>query len=73
MNFHCLIKVNLAADGGRGANAVVSRWHHYFDHHGLGEEDVPLHGDNCAGQNKNNIVMQYLAWRVLTNLHKHHY
>ena len=57
-----------AADGSKGANAVVSRVHYY---HGLGEEEVLLHADNCVGQNKNNIVMQYLAWRVLTNLHKH--
>ena len=50
-----------AADGGKGANAVVSRLHYYFKNHGLGEEEVLLHADNCAGQNKNNIVIQYLA------------
>ena len=46
-----------AADGGKGANAVVSRLHYYFENHGLGEEEVLLHADNCAGQNKNNIVL----------------
>ena len=34
-------------------------------------EEVLLRVDNCAGQNKNNIAMQYLARRGLTNLHKH--
>ena len=25
--------------------------------------------DNCTGQNKNNAVINYLMWRVLTGLH----
>ena len=41
-----------AADGGKGANAVVSRIHYYFEHYGLGEEEAFLHADNCAGQKK---------------------
>ncbi len=28
-----------------------------------------LHADNCTGQNKNNAMIQYLAWRVLTKRH----
>ena len=59
-----------ADDGGEGAKAVVSRLHYYFEHHGEGEEEVLLYADNCAGRNKNNIVMQYLAWRVSTNLYQ---
>ena len=30
---------------------------------------VFLHCDNCTGQNKNNCVLQYLAWRVMTGRH----
>ena len=30
---------------------------------------MPLHVDNCVGQNKNSFMMQYLAWRVLSGLH----
>ena len=41
-----------AADGGKGAYAVVSRIHYYFKNYGLGEEEASLHADNCAGQNK---------------------
>jgi len=25
-----------------------------------------LHADNCAGQNKNNTIVGYLAWRIIT-------
>ena len=45
-----------AGDCGKGANAVVSRLHYFFHHHGLGEKDVYLH---CTGQNKNNCMIQY--------------
>ena len=29
-----------------------------------------LHADNCVGQNKNNTMLHYLLWRVMTGLHK---
>ena len=32
-----------AADGGKGANAVISRLHFYFEHYGLGEVEAFLH------------------------------
>ncbi len=35
----------------------------------IGEKEVYLHADNCTGQNKNNAMVQYLAWRVLTKRH----
>ena len=59
-----------AADSGKGANAVISRLHFYFEHYGLGEEEAFLHADNCTGQNKNSIVMQYLMWRIMEHLHR---
>ena len=58
-----------AGDCGKGANAVVSRLDFFFHNHGFGEKDVFLHADNCTGQNKNNCMVQYLAWRVMTNQH----
>ena len=58
-----------AGDCGKGANAVVSRIHYFFAQHGLGEKHVYLHADNCTGQNKNNCMIQYLMWRVLTSRH----
>ena len=30
---------------------------------------MQLHCDNCSGQNKNNYLMWYLAWRTLHQLH----
>ena len=57
------------SDCGKGANIVISQLHHFFCHHSLGEMEVFLHADNCAGQNKNNMMIQYLSWRVMTRLH----
>lgn len=53
-----------------GANTVVSLLHDFFRRHGHGEEECVLHADNCAGQNKNRTVVNYLAWRVALGLHR---
>ena len=58
-----------AGDCGKGANAVISRLHYFFDYHSLGERVVYLTADNCTGQNKNNAMIQYLLWRTLTDRH----
>ena len=58
-----------SGEAGRGANAVISRLHFFFEEHGLGEKSVHLHADNCTGQNKNNSMMDYLMWRVMTGRH----
>jgi hypothetical protein len=49
---------------------VISLVHNYFEQYSLGEEEIIIHADNCSGQNKNNAMIQYLAWRVLTGKHK---
>jgi hypothetical protein len=54
---------------GKGADAVISLVHHYFENFGLGEKNVIIHADNCSGQNKNNAMIQYLVWRVMSGLH----
>ena len=48
----------------------VSLLHFFFENYGLGEIDVHLHADNCSGQNKNNVMLQYLLWRVLSGRHQ---
>ena len=53
---------------GKGANATISLVHHYLQTHGLNEKRLQLHADNCVRQNKNNMVIQYLAWRVIAGL-----
>lgn len=54
---------------GKGANAIISMLHHFFEAYGLGEKVAHLHADNCGGQNKNRYMIYYLNWRVLTGLH----
>ncbi len=46
---------------GKGANAVISFVHNYFTLYGIGETNLIIHADNCAGQNKNNAMIMYLA------------
>lgn len=58
-----------AGECGKGANNVISRLHFFFKTHGLGEKVVFLHADNCTGQNKNNAMIHYLAWRAATQQH----
>ena len=53
-------------DVGKGANSVISLVHHFLENHGLGEKELGLNADNCIGQNKNNAMIQYLMWHVLT-------
>ncbi|RGB24601.1 hypothetical protein C1646_772843 [Rhizophagus diaphanus] len=55
---------------GKGADITISLVHHYFEKHGLGEKRVIIHADNCTGQNKNNAMIMYLAWRIANNLHE---
>ena len=55
---------------GKGANSVVSMVHHYLKYFTYFEENVCLQADNCIGQNKNNTMVFYLAWRVMVGLNK---
>ena len=55
---------------GKGANATVSLLNHFLDNHGLKEDNMFLHADNCVGQNKNNVLIQYLLFRTLMGHHK---
>ncbi|XP_064646740.1 uncharacterized protein LOC135499730 [Lineus longissimus] len=58
-----------ATNVGKGANCVISLLDFFFDNYGLKETVAHLHADNCSGQNKNNAMVQYLSWRVLTGRH----
>ena len=44
--------------------------HCYLEHYSHGEENICLQADNCVGQNKNNIMTSYLAWRITTGRSK---
>ena len=54
----------------KGADTVISLLDHYFEHHGLKEEHALLSADNCVGQNKNNAMLHYLMYRVMTGKHQ---
>ena len=58
-----------ACTTGKGADTVISYLHHFMEVHGEGETELLLHADNCCGQNKNNALMQYLAWRTVVTQH----
>lgn len=66
-------QVNFLIDEGmsstKGSNEVISYLHYFFNNFGVGETDVDLHCDNCSGQNKNNFMLWYGAWRVARMLH----
>ncbi len=42
--------------------------HHFLSNFTQLEENILLHADNCVGQNKNNAMVEYLAWRIVTGL-----
>lgn len=61
--------IDEAVSCGKGANATISYMHYFFLNYGVGETDVHLNADNCAGQNKNNYFLWYYAWRTIKKLH----
>ncbi len=57
---NCLI---IEVEGiGKGANATDSFIHHHIQVHGLKEDHLLLHADNCVGQNKNKNLLHYLLF-----------
>ena len=62
--------IDEACNVGKGANSIISMFHHFLETHGLGETHLHLHADNCSGQTKNRYMMAYLMWRVLVGLNE---
>jgi len=44
--------IDEAAATGKGANTIISLFHHHLETHGFGEDHLHLHADN-SGQNRN--------------------
>lgn len=49
---------------GKGANSTISMLHSYLTKNNF--KNLVLFADNCVGQNKNNALLHYLLWRVVT-------
>jgi hypothetical protein len=60
-------------EGGKGANYVVSLLFHFLQHRPDETAAIVmhLHADNCCGQNKNNLVMQFFVLLVSLGLLAH--
>lgn len=58
--------IDEAAYIGKGSDATVSLIHDFLENRGVKGKQLYLQADNCVGQNKNNIVVHYLCWRVST-------
>lgn len=52
----------------KGANTIVSYLQYFLENHDCGEKHLFLHADNCVAQNKNNIMIGYLVWRIINGL-----
>ncbi len=62
--------IDEARSCGKGANSIVSMVHYYLEYYSHGEDNICLQADNCIGQNKNNTMTAYLAWRIATGRSK---
>lgn len=69
-NKQCNYLIPESASTTKGSNLVVSLFDHHVEHNNLGEQTMIIHADNCVGQNKNNILIGYLAWRVCQERNK---
>jgi hypothetical protein len=60
-------------EGGKGANYVVSLLFHFLCHrtHEAAAIVLHLHADNCSGQNKNNLMMQFFVFLVSLGMLTH--
>ena len=60
-------------DGGKGANYVISMLFHFLVHRkqGTAAITIHLHADNCCGQNKNNMVVQFFVLLVKVGFLRH--
>lgn len=53
----------------KGSNLIVSLFHNIWKTIVM-EKTTFIHSDNCVGQNKNNILLGYLVWRICNNKNK---
>ncbi|XP_052227505.1 uncharacterized protein LOC127842185 [Dreissena polymorpha] len=68
LNFLIDENESIGADGtnAQGPNAVISMIDYVLNTNGCDDLSCTIHADYCSGQNKNQFVRGYFAWRVLT-------
>ena len=64
-----LFLLDEAVEIGKGANTIISLLDFFLENYGLKKVACHLHANNCSGQNKNNAMLHYLMWRVMTGCH----
>lgn len=52
----------------KGSSYIISMLHNCLSKHSIGERELWLHTDNCVWQNKNNAIMSYFNYRILTGM-----
>lgn len=52
-----------------GPDSVISMLDWALENHNSGEMSCTIHADSCCGQNKNQCVIGYFMWRVMTKQH----
>lgn len=53
-----------------GPDAVISMIDWAMHECGQGETECTIHADNCGAQNKNQFILGYFMWRILTGQHE---
>lgn len=71
MNFLIIEDETIGPDGTKvhGPDSVISMLDWALENHNSGEMSCTIHTDNCCGQNKNQYVIGYFMWRVMTKQH----
>ena len=71
LNFLINENETIGPDGANvhGPDSVISMLDWALENHHSGETSCTIHADNCCGQNKNQYVLGYFMWRVMTKQH----
>lgn len=71
LNFLINENETIGPDGTKvhGPDSVISMLDWALQNHNSDEPSCTIHADNCCGQNKNQYVIGYFMWRVMTKQH----
>lgn len=71
LNFLINENETIGPDGTKvhGPDSVISMLDWALQNHNSDETSCTIHADNCCGQNKNQYVIGFFMWRVMTKQH----